>query len=80
MICGKDMQTLSRHLKTSHDMTASEYRKQFNIFRTQSLASKGYSKTRRQRAIDRGLSEKLVQARAARNKDKAKKKHKRLPR
>ena len=29
MICGKGFKTLSRHLKTSHDMTASEYRKQY---------------------------------------------------
>lgn len=74
MICGKGMKTLSRHLKTSHDMTASAYRKQFDIPRTQSLASKNYSESRRQMAIDRGLGEKLAVARAARGKGKAKKK------
>lgn len=74
MICGRGMKTLSRHLKTSHDMTASEYRKQFDIPRSQSLASKSYSETRRKMAIERGLPEKLAQARAARGKGKNKKK------
>ncbi|MBW2477129.1 MAG: MucR family transcriptional regulator [Deltaproteobacteria bacterium] len=70
MICGKGMKTLSRHLKTSHNMTASEYRKQFDIPRGQSLAAKSYSETRRKMAIDRGLGEKLAKARAARGKKK----------
>ena len=74
MICGKGMKTLSRHLKTSHDMTASEYRKQFDIPRSQSLAAKSYSEKRRQMAIDRGLGENLAKARAARSKGKGKKK------
>ena len=74
MICGKGMKTLSRHLKTSHDMTASEYRAQFDIPRSQSLAAKNYSETRRQMAIDRGLGEKLAKARAARGKKKTSKK------
>ena len=72
MICGKGMKTLSRHLKTAHDMTASEYRKQFDIPRSQSLASKSYSEKRRKMAIDRGLGEKLAMARAARGKGKKK--------
>lgn len=74
MICGKGMKTLARHLKTSHDMSAAEYRKQFDIPRSQSLAAKNYSESRRQMAIDRGLGEKLAKARAARGKGKTKKK------
>jgi len=74
MICGKGMKTLSRHLKTSHQMTASEYRKQFDIPRSQSLAAKSYSETRRQMAIDRGLGEKLAKARAARGRGRGRKK------
>ena len=70
MICGKGFKTLSRHLKTSHQMSASEYRKQFDIPRSQSLAAKNYSDKRRQMAIDRGLGEKLAKARAARGKGK----------
>lgn len=72
MICGKGFKTLSRHLKTSHEMTASDYRKQFDIPRSQSLAAKNYSEKRRQMAIDRGLGEKLAKARAARGKKKTK--------
>jgi predicted transcriptional regulator len=68
MICGKGFKTLSRHLKTSHDMTATEYRKQFDIPRSQSLASKNYSESRRQMAIDRDLAGNLAKARAARAK------------
>ena len=72
MICGKGFKTLSRHLKTSHEMSASDYRKQFDIPRSQSLAAKSYSDKRRQMAIDRGLGEKLAKARAARSKSKKK--------
>ncbi|MDX2495327.1 MAG: MucR family transcriptional regulator [Desulfuromusa sp.] len=68
MICGKGFKTLSRHLKTAHDMTAAEYRQQFDIPRSQSLASKNYSETRRQMAVDRGLADNLAKARAARKK------------
>ena len=70
MICGKGFKTLSRHLKTSHDMTASDYRKQFDIPRSQSLAAKNYSESRRQMAVDRGLADNLAKARAARGKKK----------
>ena len=70
MICGKGFKTLSRHLKTSHEMTASEYRKQFDIPRSQSLAAKNYSESRRQMAVDRGLADNLAKARAARAKKK----------
>ena len=55
-------------------MTASEYRKQFDIPRSQSLAAKSYSEKRRQMAIDRGLGENLAKARAERIKGKGKKK------
>ncbi len=68
MICGKGMKTLSRHLKTSHDMTPKEYRAQFDIPRTQPLAAKAYSETRRVMAVERGLGENLAKARAAKKK------------
>lgn len=68
MICGKGFKTLSRHLKTAHEMSAGEYRKQFDIPRSQSLAAKNYSESRRQMAVDRGLAENLAKARAARKK------------
>jgi len=68
MICGKGFTTLSRHLKTAHDMKPTEYRKQFDIPRTQTLAARNYSESRRQMAIDRGLADNLAKARAARGK------------
>lgn len=71
MICGKGMKTLTRHIKTAHALTPGQYRKQFGIPRTQSLAARSYSESRRQMAIDRGLPEKLAKAREARAKNKA---------
>ncbi len=68
MICGKEMTTLARHLGAEHGMKPSEYRKQFDIPRTQPLAAKNYSESRRQMAIDLGLGEGLAKARAARGK------------
>lgn len=70
MICGKEMKTLSRHIRTAHDMKPSDYRKQFEIPRTQPLAARNYSESRRQMAKDRGLGENLAKARAARAKAK----------
>ena len=69
MLCGKGFKTLSRHLKTAHDMTANEYRKQFDIPRSQSLAAKNYSESRRQMAIERDLAGNLAKARAAKAKE-----------
>jgi len=68
MICGKGFKTLSRHLKTAHEMSAKEYRVKFDIPRAQSLAAKNYSESRRQMAVDRGLADNLAKARAARKK------------
>ena len=70
MICGKGFKTLSRHLKTAHDLKPTEYKKQFDIPRTQSLAARNYSESRRQMAVDRGLADNLAKARAARGKKK----------
>lgn len=68
MICGKQMKTLARHLGTEHGLKPSEYRKQFDIPRTQPLAAKSYSESRKQMAIERGLGENLAKARAVRAK------------
>ncbi|WP_035055643.1 MucR family transcriptional regulator [Desulfuromonas sp. TF] len=73
MLCGKEMKTLARHLKTAHGMSPGEYRKQFDIPRTQPLAARAYSESRRQMAVDRGLGDNLAKARAARGKGKKKK-------
>ena len=66
MICGKGFKTLTRHLGTEHSMTAKEYRAQFEIPRTQSLAAKSYSDARREMAIALDLGAGLAKGRAAR--------------
>lgn len=72
LVCGKGgFKTLTRHLKTAHDMKPGVYRKQFGIPSKQSLAAKSYSESRRQMAIEKGLGEGLAKARAARGKAKA---------
>jgi predicted transcriptional regulator len=70
MICGKEMKTLSRHLKSAHNMTPKEYRQKFDIPKTQPLAAKNYSESRRQMAIARGLGDNLAKARANKAKSK----------
>lgn len=72
MICGKGFKTLKRHLATAHEMTAKEYRNQFDIPAGIPLASKAYSESRKQMAIDRDLAGGLAKARAARGKGKKK--------
>lgn len=76
MICGQGMKTLSRHLKTAHNLKPGEYRAQFGIPRSQTLAAKSYSESRRQMAIERGLGENLAKARAAKAEKTAKPKAK----
>ena len=76
MICGHGMKTLARHLKTAHDLKPGDYRKQFGIPRTQTLAAKSYSESRRQMALERGLGENLAKARAAKAEKTAKPKAK----
>lgn len=70
MICNKGFKTLKRHLAMAHQLKPGEYRKQFGIPSTQSLAAKSYSEARRQMALDKGLGAGLVKFRA----DKAAKK------
>lgn len=64
MICNKGFKTLKRHLSMVHQLKPGEYRKQFSIPSTQSLAAKSYSDSRRQLALDKGLGEGLVKYRA----------------
>jgi predicted transcriptional regulator len=53
-------------------MTAKEYRNQFDIPAGTPLASKAYSESRKQMAIDRDLAGGLAKARAAKGKAKKK--------
>jgi predicted transcriptional regulator len=67
LVCGKGgMKTLTRHLKQAHDMKPGQYRKQFGIKSTQSLAAKNYSEARRKSAVDRNLAGNLAKAREVR--------------
>jgi len=70
MICNKGFKTLKRHLTKAHNLKPGEYRKQFGIPSTQSLAAKSYSESRRQMALDKGLGAGLIKFRAS---EKAKK-------
>jgi len=70
MVCGKGFTTLKRHLGTAHELTPKEYRKQFGIPAGTTLASKDYSESRRQMAIDKNLAGGLAKARAAKGKKK----------
>lgn len=72
MVCGKGgFKTLKRHLAQAHDLKPGQYRRQFNIPSSMSLTAKSYSESRRQTAIDKGLGEGLVKARAVRTAGKA---------
>lgn len=64
MICGKGFKTLKRHLAMAHDLKPGEYRKQFGIPSTQTLAAKSYVESRRKMALDKGLGAGLAKFRA----------------
>lgn len=66
MICGKGFTTLKRHLTVAHGLKPAEYRKQFGIKSSQTLAAKSYVESRRQTAIDNNLGDGLAKARAIR--------------
>jgi predicted transcriptional regulator len=67
LVCGKGgFKTLTRHLNQAHGLKPGQYRKQFNIPTSQSLAAKNYSEARRQAALDRGLADNLAKARKVR--------------
>jgi predicted transcriptional regulator len=72
MVCGKGgFKTLKRHLTMAHGLKPGQYRKQFNIPSTQSLAAKSYSESRRKMAVDGNLADVLAKAREKRAMDKA---------
>jgi predicted transcriptional regulator len=65
MICGKaGMKTLKRHLMTAHQIKPTEYKKQFNIPKKQTLVAKAYSDSRKQTALNNNLGAKLAEGRA----------------
>jgi predicted transcriptional regulator len=67
MVCGKGgMKTLTRHLNQVHQLKPAQYRKQFNIPKTQPLMSKAYAVKRKEIAAGMDLGANLEKARAAR--------------
>jgi predicted transcriptional regulator len=71
MICGKGFTTLKKHLSVSHQLSPKDYRKQFGIPTTMSLASKKFSEQKRETAKRLGLGDKLAAGRAKKAAKKA---------
>jgi predicted transcriptional regulator len=65
MICGYSGKLLTPHLKSKHQTTPREYRKQFAIPARTPLVSKAYRAKRSKIAKETGIGEKLRQARKA---------------
>jgi predicted transcriptional regulator len=76
MICGKGMKLLTRHLSQTHQMKPSQYRKQFNIPKTQPLMSKSYAIRRKEISAGLDLVGNLEKARSAKGSNVAKGKKK----
>lgn len=67
MVCGKGgFKALTRHLSQTHQMKPSDYRKQFNIPKSQKLMSKACAARRKEVAAGMDLVGNLEKARAAR--------------
>jgi len=65
LICGYSGKLLTPHLKSKHQLTPKEYRKQFGIPPRTPLVSKAYRAKRSKIAKDMGIGEKLQAARRA---------------
>jgi predicted transcriptional regulator len=65
MICGYSGKLLTPHLKSKHQLTPKEYRKQFGIPPRTPLVSKAYRAKRSKIAKETGIGEKLKAARKA---------------
>ena len=63
LVCGKSFKTLKRHLGNAHDMTPEQYREAFGLSKDYPLVAPNLSEQRRQVAKDRGLGERLAEAR-----------------
>ena len=65
LICGFSGKVLTPHLKSKHQVTPKEYRKQFAIPARTPLVSKAYRAKRIKIAKESGIGEKLKKAREA---------------
>ena len=66
LVCNKEFSTLKRHLAMAHQLKPAEYKKQFNIPAKYALIAPAYSHKKKQDALNRGLADNLVKARAKR--------------
>ncbi len=63
LVCGKSFKTLKRHLKNSHDMSPQDYRQAFGLDKSYPLVAPNLSEQRAKVAKERGLGERLAEAR-----------------
>ena len=63
LVCGKAFKTLKRHLKNAHDMTPQDYRQAFGLDKSYPLVAPNLSEQRAKVAKERGLGERLAEAR-----------------
>jgi predicted transcriptional regulator len=58
LVCGKKQKTLKRHLAIAHNLTAEQYRQEFNLAASYPMTAPNYSETRRTMAHSIGLGRK----------------------
>lgn len=63
LVCGKAFKTLKRHLNNAHGMTPQQYRAAFGLDKDYPLVAPNLSQQRAKVAKDRGLGERLAEAR-----------------
>jgi len=63
LVCGKAFKTLKRHLNNAHGMTPQQYRDAFGLDKDYPLVAPNLSQQRAKVAKDRGLGERLAEAR-----------------
>ncbi|HKJ71794.1 MAG TPA: MucR family transcriptional regulator [Gammaproteobacteria bacterium] len=63
LVCGKAFKTLKRHLNNAHGMTPQEYKNTFGLDKDYPLVAPNLSQQRAKVAKDRGLGERLAEAR-----------------
>jgi len=63
LVCGKSFKTLKRHLNNAHGMSPQQYREAFGLDKDYPLVAPSLSEQRAKVAKDRGLGERLAEAR-----------------
>lgn len=63
LVCGKSFKTLKRHLNNAHGMSPRQYRETFGLSKDYPLVAPNLSQQRAKVAKERGLGERLAEAR-----------------